>query len=87
MGKPKAGQGEAGRRMRFIRGAFRFPLVGSLLDKAKTKNWEVGSHGPSLDHSGPVAAEVVNGLPGLVAPKVVCSCFSGHILSGHCPFV
>lgn len=57
--------------MGFIRGAFWLSLVGPELDKAKTKNWEVGSHCPSLDHSRPVAAEVVIWLPGLVAPNVL----------------
>lgn len=62
-------------------------MAGPELDKVSTKNWDVGGHCQSLDHSGPVAAEVVIWPPGLVALKVLGHRFIGHLLSGHCPFV
>lgn len=40
-------------------------LVGPQLE-AKTKNQKVGSYQPGLDCSGPIAAEVVVWLPGLL---------------------
>lgn len=57
--------------MGFTRRAFCLSLVGPELDKAKTKNWEVGSHCPSPDQFQASGCRAGDLAPGLVAPKVL----------------
>ena len=51
-----------------------------------TKNWNVGSYSPSLDHAGSIPAET--GLSSLVGcSRGLGSEIFGYRMSDHCPFV